>query len=1094
MTDFSRSLNYQLLSQPLDKANTGAFGPNQSSANPSTPQDVVNDVYTSGLLTFAEVTLAPGDTLTIHVTFTDQFVTMLTRGFTGDSGHPSGFMGQTVFDTNATAHFSFEPGIILSGTLQSQLANLSVSIVDLDLLPDSAPEGQGFQASLLVNAQNGPLEPVGPTGNQLLAGFNDPNKFEYAFLPDLLDGNLPLKFNGFTITATVPAGSVPVTLDTLNFSLASAQLDIAGAKHVPPTPQGDLVLSVNKIVQGFADGESTLDFYSFLTIGESTARFPGEPDSYIEQQTITNPGWSVKHSEGLLETIVPFQIELRDWDTFITGANDWVDISPDDADLHDPKLETVLRGHIDLNTREVFVRGRGGVEQVIGKIGEPLTVKGSSSGEGQDYWGGWANLTFTIENLGTISQPLQVSNGTLSILGEARDDNIVIDPTGAGGIRVTLNGAVTEYAPGQISTVLINAGLGNNTVTVNTPVTLTVQSSGNDKLVLGPALQGATYTPDASGLPGYGTISAGGKQIQLENVELVQGIAPVINSVSMSAATIDEDGVTTLTGAFTDPGSAATHTVTIDWGDGSQSTVLNLAGQRTFATTHRFLDDNPTGTSSDLNNIRVTVTDNDNLSASGNASITVDNVAPVLTSFGSNSPSSNLVKEGQPVTLLGAFTDVGTRDVHTAVLDWGDGTTTTAAVTEANGSGSFLGTRAYTSGGIYNVSSSLTDDDLGGATGATQVYITGVGVHMVNGVKTLQVIGTNSADVVSIDLVGPRNGDNGQVHEQSLVVTASFLDEGQRIVPLDDIQQIQVVTLDGNDTVLLEEKVSLAAFLDGGSGDDQMQGGNSPVTFISGPGNDTYAGKHGANTVDYSGETGAVFANLTTGVATGASIGTDKLINIQNVIGSNNGSELTGDAHANVLTIGANDRNVDAKNGDDTIVIEQSSVVRSHVINGGGGSDTLDLSAATQSVVVDLAAGTANGGQIGSSTLIDIENVVGSTFNDIIAGDGRSNALRGNTGNDTITLGAGNDTFYFKDGDGSDTINDFVAGRSDDKIDLTSAGTGYESFAEMLATPGAILQSGADTLLSLDPGGGAGDSILLRNVTAASLTAADFVF
>ena len=38
------------------------------------------------------------------------------------------------------------------------------------------------------------------------------------------------------------------------------------------------------------------------------------------------------------------------------------------------------------------------------------------------------------------------------------------------------------------------------------------------------------------------------------------------------------------------------------------------------------------------------------------------------------------------------------------------------------------------------------------------------------------------------------------------------------------------------------------------------------------------------------------------------------------------------------------------------------------------------------------------------------------------------------------------------------------------------------------------VQSGADTLLSLDPGGGAGDSILLRNVTVASLTAADFVF
>ena len=109
MTDFSRNLDYQLLSQPLDKKNTGAFGANQSSANPGTPEETVNDVYTSGVLTFDEVTLAPGDTLTIHVTFTDQFAAMLTRGFTGPSGHPSGFMGQTVTDPNASAASVLSP-------------------------------------------------------------------------------------------------------------------------------------------------------------------------------------------------------------------------------------------------------------------------------------------------------------------------------------------------------------------------------------------------------------------------------------------------------------------------------------------------------------------------------------------------------------------------------------------------------------------------------------------------------------------------------------------------------------------------------------------------------------------------------------------------------------------------------------------------------------------------------------------------------------------------------------------------------------------------------------------------------------------------
>ena len=57
MTDFSRNLDYQLLSQPLDKKNTGAFGRRSVFSKSRHPQDPVNDVYTSGVLTFDEVTL-----------------------------------------------------------------------------------------------------------------------------------------------------------------------------------------------------------------------------------------------------------------------------------------------------------------------------------------------------------------------------------------------------------------------------------------------------------------------------------------------------------------------------------------------------------------------------------------------------------------------------------------------------------------------------------------------------------------------------------------------------------------------------------------------------------------------------------------------------------------------------------------------------------------------------------------------------------------------------------------------------------------------------------------------------------------------------
>jgi len=63
----------------------------------------------------------------------------------------------------------------------------------------------------------------------------------------------------------------------------------------------------------------------------------------------------------------------------------------------------------------------------------------------------------------------------------------------------------------------------------------------------------------------------------------------------MNPTTIDEDAASLLSGTFTDPGTLDTHTVTIDWGDGSTPTTLNLAAGVTAipATSHRYLDNLP---------------------------------------------------------------------------------------------------------------------------------------------------------------------------------------------------------------------------------------------------------------------------------------------------------------------------------------------------------------------------------------------------------------------------------------------------------------------------------------------------------------------
>ena len=85
----------------------------------------------------------------------------------------------------------------------------------------------------------------------------------------------------------------------------------------------------------------------------------------------------------------------------------------------------------------------------------------------------------------------------------------------------------------------------------------------------------------------------------------------------------------------------------------------------------------------------------------------------------------------------------------------------------------------------------------------------------------------------------------------------------------------------------------------------------------------------------------------------------------------------------------------------------------------------------------------------------------------------------GDAGSDTLTGGAGHDVFAFNKGDGVDTITDFTAGGQVDQLRIHGY-SGYQS----------LQQVGADTRVVLS----GTESILLRNVTATALTAADFDF
>ena len=92
------------------------------------------------------------------------------------------------------------------------------------------------------------------------------------------------------------------------------------------------------------------------------------------------------------------------------------------------------------------------------------------------------------------------------------------------------------------------------------------------------------------------------------------------------------------------------------------------------------------------------------------------------------------------------------------------------------------------------------------------------------------------------------------------------------------------------------------------------------------------------------------------------------------------------------------------------------------LLDGGTGTDTASYTDATNPVTVSLAVTGPQDTGWGIDTLVSIENLIGSNYNDTLTGNSLNNVIDGGAGNDwlhglggndTLTSGAGSDTFYF---------------------------------------------------------------------------------
>ncbi len=229
--------------------------------------------------------------------------------------------------------------------------------------------------------------------------------------------------------------------------------------------------------------------------------------------------------------------------------------------------------------------------------------------------------------------------------------------------------------------------------------------------------------------------------------------------------------------------------------------------------------------------------------------------------------------------------------------------------------------------------------------------------------------------------------------------------------------------------------------LDGGVGNDSLYGGAGNDTLIGGAGSDVLDGGAGIDLASYAASTAGVSVNLATGIGSGGDAAGDTLTGIENVTGSAFNDTLTGDSGANALDGGAGNDLLDGGVGNDSLYggAGNDTLIGgagSDVLDGGAGTDTASYATSTAGVSVNLATAAVSGGDAAGDTLISIENVTGSAFNDTLTGDSGANVLDGGAGNDLLNGGAGNDSLY--GGAGNDTL---IGGAGND---LLNGGTGED--------------------------------------------------
>ncbi|MFN0055003.1 MAG: YDG domain-containing protein, partial [Planctomycetales bacterium] len=201
---------------------------------------------------------------------------------------------------------------------------------------------------------------------------------------------------------------------------------------------------------------------------------------------------------------------------------------------------------------------------------------------------------------------------------------------------------------------------------------------------------------------------------------------------------------------------------------------------------------------------------------------------------------------------------------------------------------------------------------------------------------------------------------------------------------------------------------------------------------------------------------------------------------------------LTGGSAADTLVGGAGNDSLAGGSGDDTYQFKADTALGSDTVSEavGAGTDGLDFSPGTMAIVLDLSLTTAQAANAYLTLTLSagdvIENLTGTSDNDMLTGNTLANVLfgldgidtlRGMAGHDTLWGGNGNDMLYGAGGndsqaggDGNDTyyFNASVNIGADVITELSGEGTDTIDFSQFTTT-GVTLDLSKTTAQTVSP-------------------------